>query len=235
MDILGLIPARAGSRTIPNKALVTLAGRPLLAHTCEQARQAATLNRVVVSTDDEAIARCARDCGIDTPFLRPRELAADETPMVEVLRHALQALREGERYQPDVVVLLQPTSPLRRAEHIDTAVRLLIESGADSVVSVVEVPHRFSPGSLLRLEPSGTLMPYLDGPQPLRRQDKPVLYARNGPAVLAVRAAVLVEQRSLYGQTSKPLIMSTTESIDIDTPEDLQWAESLLKTLRTAV
>lgn len=227
MDALGIIPARDGSKGIPRKNLALLAGKPLLAHTCEQALQATTLTRLIVSTDAEAIADCARRCGVEVPFLRPRELAADETPMLDVVRHALEALRQRESYRPDVVVLLQPTSPLRRAEHIDGAVRRLIETGADSVVSVAEVPHQFTPGSLLRLE-AGRLVPLLNGSQPLRRQDKPLVYARNGPAVLAVRRQAL-EGGSFYGEVSLPYVMPLDCSVDIDGPFDLALAEFLLQ------
>lgn len=143
--------------------------------------------------------------------------------MVEVLRHAVSWLWEREGYSTDVVVLLQPTSPLRRAEHIDAAVDLLIDSGADSVVSVVEVPHQFNPVSLVRIE-NDRLLPFLPGPMILRRQDKPRLYARNGPAVLVVRRYV-VERGRLYGAVVRPLEMSLADSVDIDDENDLALAE----------
>lgn len=227
MKVLGVIPARGGSKGISNKNLALLAGKPLLAYTCEQALAAKTLTRVIISSDDETIAACAKRFGIEVPFMRPIELAQDETPMLEVLQHAVRMLEESEGYRPDILVLLQPTSPLRRAEHIDAAVRLLQESDADSVVSVVEVPHQFTPHSLLRLE-EGCLVPYLNGPQLLRRQEKPILYARNGPAVLAVRRRVL-ERQSLYGKISRPLVMPLEASVDIDGPSDLALAEALLR------
>ena len=148
--------------------------------------------------------------------------------MLEVLKQALSFLQEKEGYRPAVVVLLQPTSPLRRPEQIDEAVDKLLSEKADSVVSVVEVPHRFTPGSILRLE-SGRLLPYQEGPQILRRQDKPVLYARNGPAIVAVRAEVILQGNSLYGEKCLPLVMSWETSVDIDDPSDLALAELLLK------
>lgn len=227
MEILGVIPARGGSKGIPRKPLALLRGRSLLSYTCEQARRATTLSRIMVTTDDADIAQCAAACGIEIPFLRPRTLAADDTPMLSVLEHALTTLA-GDGYHPEIVVLLQPTSPLRTAAHIDAAVRLLLDSGADSVVSVVEVPHRFSPVSLMRLEDE-RLVPLLDQPTVLRRQDKPVLYARNGPAVLAVRRRVILEQHSLFGDACRPLIMPAEASVDIDTPFDLVLAECALQ------
>ena len=229
MDVLGLIPARGGSKGIPKKPLALLREKSLLSYTCTEALRATRLTRVILSTNDDQIAQCGRACGVEVPFLRPDELATDETPMLDVLRHALELL-EREGYRAEVVVVLQPTSPLRRAEHIDGAVELLQESGVDSVVSVVEVPHQFTPGSLLRLE-SGRLVPFLDGPQILRRQEKPILYARNGPAVLAVRRHVLLEQGSLFGAVCRPLIMPPEASVDIDTPFDLTVAECLLSSV----
>jgi len=234
MEVLGVIPARGGSKGIPKKNLALLAGKPLLAYTCEAALQAKRLTRVIVSTDDQAIAACARDCGIDVPFFRPPHLAADDTPMLEVLCYVLETLRNGEGYRPDVLVLLQPTSPLRTASHIDEAVRVLVETQADSVVSVTEVPHQFRPSSLLQLD-GDYLIPCLNGPIIGRRQDKPVLYARNGPAVLAVRESVVVEQRRLYGDHCHPLVMPPESSIDIDTPFDLRVAETLLASRTPAI
>jgi CMP-N-acetylneuraminic acid synthetase len=236
-EILGVIPARGGSKGIPRKNLAPLGGRPLIAYTCDAARGSRTLTRVVASTDDEEVAAVARRLGIEVPFLRPSALAADETPMLDVLLHLVSALaRDG--YCPEAIVLLQPTSPLRQAAHIDAAVDLLLESGADSVVSVVAVPHQFTPASLLRLE-GDRVVPFgetpglperLGGvpPGPLRRQDKTAWFARNGPAVLAVRTAVLTGQRTLYGAETRALIMAREDSVDIDDGFDLEVAELLL-------
>lgn len=223
MNILGVIPARGGSQSIPRKNLVLVAGRPLLAYTCEAALQSKRLTRCILSTDDPEIADVGRAWGIEVPFLRPAALARDETAMADVLRHAVECAVKPGHCAPDLVVLLQPTSPLRRAEHIDAAVDLLIESGADSVVSVVQVPHQFNPVSLMRIE-GGKLVPFLPEPLILRRQDKPRLYARNGPAVLVVRRSV-VEMGQLYGAIVRPLEMDLAESVDIDDANDLALAE----------
>ena len=148
---------------------------------------------------------------------RPAELAADDTPMLDVVRHAVAEL------SPDVVVLLQPTSPLRRAEHVDAAVRLLLESGADAVVSVVAVPHRYSPEAL---------MDVVDGRVVARgsartRQEKALVYARNGPAVLAVRSDRLGDD--LYGGDCRPYLMDERDSLDVDDAFDLELADLLLR------
>jgi CMP-N,N'-diacetyllegionaminic acid synthase len=213
LDVLGLIPARGGSKGIPRKNLAPVAGKPLLAWTIDAARAATELTRVVVSTNDDEIASAA---GVEV-LRRPAELAADETPMLDVVRHAVAEL------SPDVVVLLQPTSPLRRAEHIDAAVRLLLESGADAVVSVVVVPHRYSPEAL---------MDVVDGRVVARgsartRQEKGLVYARNGPAVLAVRSDRLGDD--LYGGDCRPYLMEERDSLDVDDPFDLELADLLLR------
>jgi CMP-N-acetylneuraminic acid synthetase len=225
MRVLGVIPARGGSKGIPNKNLVRVAGRPLLAYTADAARASTRLTRSIVSTDDAAIAEAARELGLEVPFMRPASLAADETPMLPVLQHAVRAMRE-EGLAADVVALLQPTSPLRRGEHIDAALAMLESSGADAVVSVVEVPHQFNPVSVLRLD-GDRVQPFAEGPLVTRRQDKPRVFARNGPAVLAVRASIL-EGGSLYGDDCRALVMSAEDSLDVDTPWDAALVEFAL-------
>ena len=228
MRALAVIPARGGSKGLTAKALRLLGGRPLLAHTAEAALASRRVSKVLLSTDDGAIAEVGRALGLDVPFLRPSSLAQDDTPMLPVLQHALTALGGGF----DTLVLLQPTSPLRRAEHIDAALDLFERTGADSVVSVVEVPHQFNPLSVLAVE-GDRARPYSAAPMPTRRQDKPRVFARNGPAVLAVKASV-VAGGSLYGDDSRVLVMSPLESVDIDTQDDLDYAEFLLGRARTA-
>jgi CMP-N,N'-diacetyllegionaminic acid synthase len=225
MNVLGVIPARGGSKGIPAKNLALVAGRPLLAYTADAVKDSTRLTRTIVSTDDERIAACAQSLRLEVPFLRPPSLSGDEVPMLPVLQHAVEML-ESTDFVPDIVVLLQPTSPLRRGEHIDAAVTLLERAGGDSVVSVVEVPHQFNPTSVMRIN-DGRLQPFLEGPTATRRQDKPRVYARNGPAVLAVTRRVLAEG-SLYGERTWPLVMSVEDSLDIDSPWDLRLVESVL-------
>lgn len=230
MDVLGLIPARGGSKSIPRKNIAPLAGRPLLAYTCAAALGSRHLTRTVLSTDDEAIAAVGHQCGVEVPFLRPAELTRDDTPTLPVVQHGLRWLRENEGWEPEIVVLLQPTSPLRRAEHIDEALDTMQQANADTVVSVVEVPHIFSPYAVMRLE-NGLLRDFWQDPLPFdrfRRQNLPVLYARNGPAVLATRTSVLLERQSFYGVRIVPYLMGPEVSVDIDTLYDLRLAEWLL-------
>lgn len=213
----------------------------------DAARASGALTRVVVSTDDQDIAAAARSLGAEVPFLRPPHLADDDTPMVDVLVDLVASLDRREGYRPDILVLLQPTSPFRRAEHIDAVVDLLTTSGADSVVTVVPVPHLFVPASLLQLQ-GDRLVPWTDGPPegghddrghvgsgfsltgteaapPRRRQDKPRLFARNGPAVVAVRTRVLTEKKTFYGPDTRGLVMAREDSVDIDDACDLELAE----------
>jgi CMP-N-acetylneuraminic acid synthetase len=217
MEVVALIPARGGSKGIPRKNLVHVGGRSLLAWAVEAAQESHSVANVVVSTDDDEIAAEAERLGAAV-LRRPAELAADEVPMVDVVKHAL-----AELGTVDVLVVLQPTSPLRRAHHVEEAVTLLERTGADSVVGVVEVPHRFEPGSLMALE--GERLVRL-GDSPLRRQDKPVLYARNGPAVLVLRPDQLGDD--IYGGDCRPYVMDALSSLDIDSEDDLRLVESVL-------
>lgn len=225
MRVLAVITARGGSKGVPGKNLREVGGRPLITYTFDAARSSRRLDRVIVSTDDLAIAEIARSSGIEVPFIRPTDLATDDCPMLPVLQHAVEEMA-SRGFAADVVVLLQPTSPLRRAVHIDAAVDLLGWSGADSVVSVVEVPHQFSPTSILQLDGDRVKAP-ADGPVVTQRQQKPKVYARNGPAVLVVRTAQLA-RGALYGDDTRALVMSAEESLDIDGPWDFTLLEFIL-------
>ena len=207
-----------------------LAGRPLLSYTCDAALKSRVLTSVVLSTDDEEIAGVARKSGVEVPFMRPEELANDETPSVDVAEHAVRWLADREGWQSEIVVLLQPTSPLRRARHIDEALWRMKEIEADTVVSVMPVPHRFNPYNVMRVE-GGLLEDFWKdrvGFDRFRRQNLPALYARNGPAVLASRAGLILGSHTFYGARVAPYLMSAEESVDIDTDFDLRLAEWLI-------
>jgi CMP-N,N'-diacetyllegionaminic acid synthase len=218
VEVVALIPARGGSKGIPRKNLAPVGGRPLLAWTTDAALGSRVVTLTVVTTEDDEIANVARSLGAEV-LARPPELAADETPMQPVIVHAVEELGT-----PDVLVLLQPTSPLRRAEHVDEAVELLLATGADSVVSVVEVPHRYRPGSLMALD--GERLVRLADDHATTRQEKPLVYARNGPAVLVLRPDRI--GTDLYGGDCRPYVMGARESLDVDEPFDLELAELLL-------
>jgi len=228
MRVLGIVTARGGSKGIPRKNIVPLLGKPLLAYTIEAALAAKRLTRTILSTDDEEIARVGRALGVDVPFMRPPELARDETPTIPVLQDALHRLEvAGEAY--DAVFTLQPTTPLRRAEDIDGAVELLERSGADSVISFVAVGERH-PARMKFITADGRVTdpPFAEEFEGQRRQDLPELYLREG-SVYLTRRAILMEQGSLKGTDCRAWIVPPERACNIDTPFDLFLAEQLLK------
>lgn len=229
MLIFGLITARGGSKGIPGKNIKPLCGRPLLSWTIDAAKKS-RLPRTFLSTDCPKIAAVGKAEGVEVPFLRPPELADDSSTSVDVVLHFLAFLRERESITPDAVLLLQPTSPLRRPEHIDQAIALFEgNAGATSLVSVVETQHSMVPESIMRLGADGYLEPYLPlPPQGQSRQKKPTYYARNGAAIYLTRTSVILERHTMFGDRMLPLHMSREDSVDIDDPFDWKIAELLL-------
>lgn len=216
-----MIPARGGSKGIPDKNLRSIAGQTLIERAARVAAASGVVTRTILSTDSERIADEGRRVGVEVPFLRPASLAGDETPMLPVIEHALGWLAE-QHWRPEIVVLLQPTSPLRRPEHVRAAVERLRESGADSVVTVVEVPRHLSPDYVMRLE-DGLLVPFLpEGARVTRRQDARPAFARDGTAYVFWRRTV--ERGGIYGRRSVPMLVPARESLTIDTPDD--WTEA---------
>lgn len=228
MRVLGIITARGGSKGIPGKNLKLLAGRPLLDYSIEAANDT-PLDRLILSTEDQKIADAGRALGCDVPFMRPAELARDETPHLPVIVHAVQWLRDHEHYRPDAVVILQPTSPLRSAADIAAALRMLELSGADSVVSVSEVSAHAHPMRMLRVDDQGFATLFATG-EPVRkrinrRQDMPKAWVMNG-AIYACRTDVLfAAEPSLYGDRVVAYPMPAERSISIDDLEDWAAAE----------
>ena len=220
--VLALIPARSGSKGVPDKNTKLLAGRTLLEYAAAAAVASGVIDRVVLSTDSDRIAAEGRRVGVEVPFVRPVDLARDDTPMFPVIKHALDALGK-DGWSADIVVLLQPTSPLRRPEHIRAAVRELRDSGADSVVTVVEVPRHLSPDYVMRLD-GGRLEPFLPGGKGVtRRQDARSAFARDG-TVYAFWHRTVREMHNIYGHDCRPLVLPAEDVITIDTPSD--WAEA---------
>lgn len=228
MRVLAIVTARGGSKGIRRKNIALLMGKPLLAYTAEAALSAKRLTRVILSTEDEEIARIGRQCGLDIPFLRPVELAADDTPTIPVLQDVLRRLEEGgERYES--VLTLQPTNPLRLPEDIDGSIELLEESGADSVISFVDVGEKH-PARMKFISPDGRVIdpPFAEEFEGQRRQDLPQLYLREG-SIYLTRRAVLMEQNSLKGVDCRAWIIPQERYCNIDTPFDLLLAEQMLK------
>jgi CMP-N,N'-diacetyllegionaminic acid synthase len=224
--VLALVPARGGSKGVPDKNLRVIAGRTLLDYVAAAAGQSGVVDRIVLTTDSEAIAATGRRAGLDVPFLRPAELARDQTPMLPVVQHALEWLATAG-WIPEIVVLLQPTSPLRRPAHIASAVDLLRSSGADSVVTVVELPRHLSPDYVMRID-GGRLVPFLpEGARVTRRQDARAAYSREG-TVYAFRTTTLTRYGSMYGDDCRPLLIEDSDSLSIDSPADWIAAERIL-------
>ena len=231
MRVLGIITARGGSKGVPGKNLKPLGGRPLIDYTIDAANDT-PLDRLILSTEDKKIADAARALGCEVPFMRPAELARDETPHLPVILHAVQWLRDHDNYVPDVVVTLQPTSPLRSSADIAAALRMLELSDADSVVSVNAVAAHAHPMRMLRVGADGLASLFVTG-EPVRkrinrRQDLPPAFVMNG-AVYACRTGVLfAAEPSLYGDRVVAYPMPIERSISIDTLEDWEEAERQL-------
>ena len=226
-NVLAIVPARGGSKGIPRKNLRLLFGEPLIVHTLEAALSSTCISRLIVSTDDPEIADVARGMGVEVPFMRPQALASDTTSQVEVAVHALEFFAHAEKTSFDIVLLLQPTSPLRTADDIDASLEILVSTGADSVISFyqVESGHPYYMYTIEDKKP----IPLLTVPtQNTRRQDFPPVYVRNG-AIYATRSSVLFQYHNFYGEDVRAYIMPFERSINIDTEVDLLLAQALLQ------
>ena len=229
MKTLGIIPARGGSKGIPRKNIVRLLDKPLIAYTIESALRSRMITRLVVSTEDSEISFVAREYGADVPFLRPAELATDDALSLPVVQHATREVEKLDGMVFDVVVMLQPTTPLRTAEDIDAGISLLIESNADSVISVVDVGG-YHPSYMKRVLDDGRLINYTDrGYEDMRpRQQLPPVYIRNG-ALYITRRDVMLNENSFTGRDCRAYVMPRERSVNIDTEFDLILVEYLLK------
>ena len=232
--VLALIPARGGSKGIPRKNVLSIAGRPLIAWSIRQALESARIDRVVVSTDDAEIASIAQEWGAEVPFLRPAELADDLSPDVDAFRHALEFLASAERYEPGIVVHLRPTGPVRRVEDIDAAVDLLAARPELDAVRSVSLAHQ-TPYKMWRILDDETMEPLLRVPgiddcQSLPRQQLPVVYWQNG-YVDVLRPRAVLEHGSMWGRSVAPFVVDTP-LLDLDYPDDIAPVEQALLELR---
>jgi CMP-N,N'-diacetyllegionaminic acid synthase len=224
---LAVITARGGSKGIPNKNLAPVAGKPLIYWTITAARNARRLDRTIVTTDSEEIARVATELGVSAPFIRPAELATDEATSVAAIAHALQWLDRNEDYRPDFVMCLQPTSPLRTADDIDAAIGLALSRDAESVVGVSPAPQH--PYWTYRLDDEGCVTDFFQLDKAYnRRQDLPAASASNGAIYLTATSTVL-EKGSLCGEKTYAYVMPSERSLDVDSPWDLHLADLILR------
>lgn len=227
MKILGVIPARGGSKGVPGKNIKQLGGKPLLAYTAEVALNSKYISKTILSTDDPDIASAGEKLGLEVPFLRPAELAMDTTPTLPVIIHALNYYKElGEEF--DVVCLLQATSPFKASGFLDKAIEKFINSDPDSLVSVLEVPDHFNPHWTFFEKGNGYLQ-IATGEKELitRRQELPNAYFRDGSIYLTKSSVIL--NGSLYGEKMSYIINDPSFYINIDTQKDWEKAEAWLK------
>lgn len=228
MKVLGLIPARGGSKGIPGKNKKLLGGKPLLQYTVEAGLQASQLDTLVFSSEDEELMTLARDLGVSVPFTRPQELAEDRSGSLGVVQHALRFMQaQGKHY--DAVCLLQVTNPFRSFQMINDAITAFAKANTDSLVSVLKVPHEYNPHWVFEASEDGKLH-IATGEKEIikRRQDLPNAYIRDG-AIYITKSEVLLEQNSLYGSSISYIESDPQWHVNIDTMEDWKIAEELVK------
>ncbi|KDR94766.1 CMP-N,N'-diacetyllegionaminic acid synthase [Peptoclostridium litorale DSM 5388] len=224
-NILAIIPARGGSKRIPQKNLKLLKGKPLIAHTIEECKKSKYIDKIVVSTEDLEIARISELYGAEVPVLRPNELAADEILGIDPIIHMIKWIEDNENYKADYVICLQCTSPFRSAKHIDEAVKKLLESGHDSIVSISECQE--NPHWMKKME-NGIMKDFMENSRFYSRsQELPKIYKLNG-AIYMAKTEVILENRNWYTENTIPYVMEKIHSLDIDEPMDFKFAEFLM-------
>jgi len=227
VEILAIIPARGSSKGIPMKNLQKINGRPLIEYTIDAAKKSKLLDRILVSTDNKKIANTAKSLGIEVPFLRPKKISGHKATNFEVVDHALKFLQKNESYIPDMIILLQPTNPLRTEKMIDKGIRLLKNSKADTVVSVQTTKYHHYASFLKK---GKFLKPFKTNFEDYRRrQTRPKLYYNTGD-IFAFWNKTFKNFHSFYGKKIIPLVLSDKFThIDIDTPFDVFICESIMK------
>jgi len=227
-EIIGLIPARAGSKGIPGKNIKILSGKPLIAWTIEAALRSKTCSRLIVSTESETVKKISQEWGAEVPFIRPQHLASDTTTSISVINHAIEYLLNEGFKESDYILLLQPTSPLRNEVDIQNAITIGQSKHAIAVISVTE--PQYHPCKTHIITPQGVLQRFFKNHSDNeRRQNLPTTYAENGAIYLNRISSLTEEQTFIPENKTHPYIMPPERSIDIDTPWDLHLAELILK------
>lgn len=227
MRVLGLIPARGGSKGVPRKNIKLLGGKPLIQYTSDVALQSEKISRVVLSSDDDQIIKIGKEIGLEVPFKRPDNLAADKSPTLPVIIHALDFFeKQGEFF--DAVCLLQVTSPFRTVSFLNKAIETFVRQGTDSLVSVLEVPHEYNPHWTFEVNNTNTLQ-IATGEEEIitRRQELPKTYHRDG-SIYLTKVSVLQEQNSLFGKSISYIESDKANYVNIDTLEDWKQAEKMI-------
>ncbi|MFD3157509.1 cytidylyltransferase domain-containing protein [Haloimpatiens sp. FM7330] len=224
--VLAIIPARGGSKGVPRKNIKLLNGKPLIAYTIEEAKKSKYIDKIIVSTEDEEIASISKNYGAEVPFLRPKELARDNTPGIEPVIHCVEWLKKNWGYISDYVCLLQCTSPFRKGKHIHEALNKMFSKQADSIISLCESEQ--TPYWMKKIK-DGKIKYFLEqGKLYERRQDIPKTYITNG-AIYIIKSQVLLQNKTWYTENTIPYIMDKISSIDIDTLNDFELAEFYMK------
>lgn len=226
--ILAIVPARGGSKRLPQKNILSIAGKPLIRWTIEAGLGSKYIDRLIVSTDNADIADIARSCGADVPFIRPESLSFDNTTSFEVIDHCLSWVKKNEENEYDYIILLQPTSPLRNNKNIDAAFKLLFSKKAQAVISLCETEH-----SPLWSNTIGNDLSMRDFLRPdinkTPSQNLPVFYRLNGAIYICETKALLMEKNLYLKDNIYAYTMSKKNSIDIDDQIDFDLAELYLK------
>jgi CMP-N,N'-diacetyllegionaminic acid synthase len=226
--VLGILPARGGSKGIPGKNLKPLMGKPLIAWAATALANATQVERKICSTDDIGIAQVAESCGLEVPWLRPAELALDQTLVVDVIEHALRVLDSESGVPYTHVALIQATSPTVTAQDIDAAICLAFEKDADTIITGFHAGQRH-PETMYTLDADGKVRWLLDQEQRMvRRQDLPPVFIRTG-LVYVVKAAIVRDFRSIYGDKIVALTVEESRSVTIDEEADFHLAEFMMQ------
>ncbi len=226
--IIGVIPARGGSKSIPRKNIKILQGKPLIAYTIEEATKSKYLTHLVVSTEDEEIKNISLKYGAEVPFLRPKELATDDALAIPTVQHTVITIEKIKNIKYDYVIMLQPTTPLRETEDIDKALAMLIEADADGIISVVDVDN-WHPMKMKKFDENSYLIDYQTPPvENPPRQILPRVYMVNG-AIYATKRDVFMEKNTFKGEKCLGYIMPPERSVNIDTEIDFLIAEYYLR------
>jgi len=228
MSILAIIPARGGSVGLKNKNMYPLNKRPLLFYTIQAAKKTKLIDRIIVSSDSNKILNFSKKNLVEV-IKRPKKISDSKSTTHQAIIHCLNYLKKKENYIPDIILILQPTSPLRNSRHISSAVKIFLkDKQATSLVSCMKVPHNFHPSSLMKENDNGYLINFLKGKKKIfRRQDKSFVFARNGAGIYIIKSSHI--KKFLFGGKIIKFLMNEESSIDIDSLEDIKKAEMILK------
>lgn len=230
-NIVAIIPARGGSKGLPNKNIRKLLGQPLIYYSIKTALKSKLVDRVIVSTDSEKIAKIAKKCGAEVPFKRPAYLAADTAHTPPVIQHAVKFLKEKENYHPDIVVTLQPTSPLRKEEDIDKMIKILVKNNYDSIISIQNVGSHH-PWWMSKMK-NNKLVPFLDkldaDPYNLERYQLPRVFQQNGSIYITKTKALFEKNNIIIKENCGAYLMDNIYSLEIDDYNDFLFMAMIMK------